>query len=79
MATEATMRRGFSPAAKAITAVACGPTVTGATRHSPISPPRSHIRQINFDRSRSTGILSFRTSHARNGAPAIKTTPAPAM
>ena len=72
------MRRGVSPTAKAIAAVACGPIVTGAIKQSPSNPPLSQIRQTSFDGSRSTGIFSFRTSHSRKGAPASSTTAAPA-
>ncbi len=67
-----------SPTASAITAVACGPIVTGAIRQSPNNPPRSHILQTNFDGSRSTGILNFLTNQLRRGAPASKTTAPPA-
>lgn len=72
------IRDGRSPAASAITAVACGPMVTGASKQSPGNPPRSQIRQTNFEGSLSTGIFNFRTNHSRNGAPASNTTAPPA-
>ncbi len=72
------MRRGPSPTASAITAVACGPIVTGAIRQSPNNPPRSHILQTNLDGLRCTGIFNFRTNHSRKGAPATSTTALPA-
>jgi len=74
---KAAIRGARSPTANAITAVACGPIVTGAMKHKPHKPPRSHIRQTNFEGSRSTGILNFRTNHSRKGAPATSTTPPP--
>jgi len=72
------IRGPFSPTAKAITAVACGPMVTGASKQSPSSPPRRQIFQTNFVSSFSTGIRNFRTNHARKGAPATKTAAPPA-
>jgi hypothetical protein len=72
------IRGARSPTANAITAVACGPIVTGAMKHNPHKPPRSHIRQTNFEGSRSTGLFNFRTSHPRKGAPATNTTTPPA-
>ena len=72
------IRGAFSPTAKAITAVACGPMVTGASKQSPSNPPRRQILQTNFVSSLSTGILNFRTSHPRRGAPATKIAAPPA-
>jgi hypothetical protein len=77
-AMKAMIRGVRSPTASAMTAVACGPIVTGATRQSPSRPPRSHIRQTNLEGSRSTGIFNFRTNHSRKGAPAKSTTAPPA-